>query len=158
MRSDYIKGLRSKIGHMPIILPTVGIIICKDGKVLLQKRQDDNMWAMHGGGMEPGETIKETLYREVSEELNIKPINPKLLGVYAGEDLHHFYSNGDEVYFVTHAFICKEYEGEINFTDHEVLECKWFDLNELPENILPADKQAIYDVKEYLKTGEAMIR
>ncbi len=34
----------------------VGLIICKDNKILLQKRADNEEWGIHGGAMELGET------------------------------------------------------------------------------------------------------
>ena len=48
----------------PYLRPVVTLIIYKDGKILLQKREDNGMWALHGGGMEIGETYLETLKRE----------------------------------------------------------------------------------------------
>ena len=94
MISKYVKTMREKIGHNPMFMPTAGLIICKDNKVLLQKRADCEEWAMHGGGMEPGEMLLETLKREINEELNIEPINPELFGIFSGgENLYHEYPN-----------------------------------------------------------------
>ena len=53
---NYIKDIRKKIGHQPIIMSGVGLIICKDNKILLQKRADNEEWGIHGGAMELGET------------------------------------------------------------------------------------------------------
>lgn len=38
---NYIKDMREKIGHKPIVVSAIGLIICKDNKILLQKRADD---------------------------------------------------------------------------------------------------------------------
>lgn len=157
MVSDYIKTMREKIGHNPMIMPTAGVIIYKDNKVLLQKRADNGDWAMHGGGMDPNENTLETLRRELKEELNIEPINPELLGIFAGEDLYHEYPNGDKVYIITNAFLCEDFKGEIKFNDHEVLEVKWFPIDELPENLFHVDKRPIESVKEFLKTRKPIL-
>ena len=157
MKSEYVKKMREKIGNMSMYMPTSGLLICKDNKVLLQKRADDENWAMHGGGMEPGEEFLETLKREVKEELNIEPINPELFGIFAGNDLYHVYPNGDKVYVLNHVFICEEYKGDIKFNDKEVLEVRWFPINELPSNIIDVDVKILKSIETYLKTRKPII-
>lgn len=159
MIDGYVKEMRSKIGHSPMFMPTAGAIIYKDGKVLLQKRADDGNWAMHGGGLNPDEEFLEALNRELKEEMNIEPINPKLCGIYTGRNMFHEYPNGDKVYVVNHVFICEDFKGEIKFNDNEVKEFKWFDIDNLPENIIDVDIKPINDIKIYLKNGrEPIIR
>lgn len=53
------------------------ILTNKEGEVLLQKKTADykrfpGMWTIMGGAMEEGETPKETVNRELKEELGIK--------------------------------------------------------------------------------------
>lgn len=155
MVSDYLKSVREKVGHMPIFVPSACLIIYKDGKVLLQKRADNQKWDMHGGYIEPNETIIETLNREMKEELNIKPINPELMGIYSG---YNKYPNEDEVYLFRTCFICTEYEGEISFNDKEVLEVKWFDVDNLPTNIHECDRDVLEDIKKYVDTKKVTVK
>lgn len=60
------------------------IILLNDQKeFLLQLRDKDadiapNIWAFFGGGIESGETPKAALFREIKEELDYIPKNPKL--------------------------------------------------------------------------------
>lgn len=148
---EYIKNLREKIGHKPIMISTVGLIICKDNKILLQKRADDGYWGIHGGGMDLGENYVDALYREIKEEINIKPINPKLYGIFSGKKTYHVYPNKDEIYAINHVFICEEYEGNIQFNDQEVIECKWFDIDNLPNTITDIDISVLRHLKKYLE-------
>ena len=157
MKSDYISKIREKIGYMPMLNPVVTLIIHKDGKILLQKREDTGTWAIHGGGIEPGEKYLETLEREIKEELNIKPLNPVLFGIYSGKEFYNKYPSGDEVYALNHVFICEDYEGKINFNDGEVKELKWFSINELPENIFKINQPIIKDIKKYFASGRQVI-
>lgn len=158
MNIDNEKYVRSLVGHIPMHRPVVVLVIFKDGKVLLQKRRDNGMWALHGGGMELGETYIDTLMRETKEELNIAPINPKLLGIFSGEKMYHKYEKSqDEVYALSHVFICTEYIGDISFTDGEVLDLKWFEIDNLPENIFHLSKPVLDNLKEYLKTNNAIV-
>lgn len=155
---DYIKKMRSKIGHEAIYMPTAGLIICKDKKVLLQKRADNGRWGMHGGGMNPEEEFLEALNREIKEEMNIEPINPKLFGIYTGKKMYYEYPNGDKVYVMNHVFLCEEYKGNIKFNDSEVEECEWFDINNLPENLMEVDIQPLKDINLYLTNKQPIVR
>ena len=153
---SFISDIRKKIGHDPVFMPASAAIIVKDNKILLQHRTDNGAWAIHGGGLEFGEDIIDGLERELREELNIKPINPQMFNVYAGEDLHVKYPNDDEVYVVCTIYIVRDYEGEITPDNDEVSEVKWFDFDNLPENLHKPDIRPIYDVINYLKKSKFM--
>ncbi|OPY12870.1 MAG: Bifunctional NMN adenylyltransferase/Nudix hydrolase [Syntrophus sp. PtaB.Bin001] len=52
----------------------VGVIVIKDDKILLVKRGTDpnkGLWAIPGGSLELGETLKEGAEREIREETGI---------------------------------------------------------------------------------------
>lgn len=132
---EYIKTMRKHIGHDPLLLVAAGVIIHKDRKILLQKRGDDGTWSIHGGSLELGETVEETVRRELEEEIGVKPINLKFYKVFSGEDMHYVCPNGDEVYCVNVIFLCDKYEGELKQDDDEVVELKWFDIDNLPDNL-----------------------
>lgn len=157
MKSDYVAEIRKKIGHMAMFNPVVTLVIYSEGKILLQKRADNGTWAIHGGGIEPGEKYLDALRREIKEELNIEPVEPELLGIYSGEELFNTYPNGDQVYALNHVFICENYTGEIDFKDGEVNELKWFDINNLPDNIFKINKPIINDVKKFFESGKKVI-
>ena len=59
--SGYIEHIREKVGHDRLIVAGAGVVIYKDGQILLQKRKDDSCWALHGGGVESGEKWKKRL-------------------------------------------------------------------------------------------------
>ena len=158
MEMDNEKKIRSLVGHIPMHRPVVVLVISKDAQVLLQKREDNGTWALHGGGMELGELYLDTLKRELKEELNIEPINPQLLGIFSGDKLYHKYEKSkDEVYVLSHAFICTDYSGEIDFKDGEVTNLKWFNIDNLPENIFHLNKPVLNSLKKYLETGKAIV-
>lgn len=56
---------------MPARLGANAIITCK-GKLLLEKRQDSDIWGMIGGGCKKTETGREAIAREVYEELGLR--------------------------------------------------------------------------------------
>lgn len=154
---DYIKDLRKLVGHMPIMYPVVSLVIYNNGKILLQRRSDNGRWSLHGGGINLGEKYVDALKREIMEELNIEPINPKLFGIYSGKELFNIYPSGDQVYILNHVFICENFIGNIDFNDDEVMEFKWFDINNLPDNLFPVDTPIINDIKLYFENNREPI-
>ena len=59
------------------------IIVC-DGKILLEKRRDCDLWGLVGGGVKRQETPLEAIVREVHEELGLRIPKERFqkLGVY----------------------------------------------------------------------------
>ena len=67
--------------------PVVGIAAAArtpDGKWVLIKRADTGTWALPGGTLEWGETMREALAREMEEEAGISGVVPgRLVGVFS---------------------------------------------------------------------------
>lgn len=65
--------------------PNVGIILLGDnGKVFFAKRYQDSGWQFPQGGIDSSETSEEAMYRELYEEIGLKPKHVKLLGSTPG--------------------------------------------------------------------------
>ena len=128
--------LRKIVGHRTLLMPCAGAII-GDGKgnVLLQLRKDDNTWATHGGSVELDERVEDAMIREVKEEIGLTILEYTLLNIYSGPEYHNVYPNGDEVSCIDIVYYSHNYKGEIILQEGEVLEVKWFNKENLPENI-----------------------
>src|ERR1051326_3673701 len=130
--SAYIKGLREKIGHEMLLLPSVSAIILDDaGRVLLQRASDDGKWYTIGGAMEPGEEPADAVVREVREETGLEVTPVRVTSVGAGPEV--VYPNGDRVRDVAIAFLCRIVGGRLGVNDDESLELRYFRSDELPE-------------------------
>ncbi len=58
----------------------VGIVICNPrGKLLWTKRIGQNAWQFPQGGIQPGESFEEALYRELLEEVGLSPTDVGIL-------------------------------------------------------------------------------
>lgn len=97
------------------IVVTGGAIIRDHmGRILLQKRSDYGDWGLPGGGMEPGESIEETMIREVKEETGLDVSSYELASIYTGEKMKYTYPDGNEVVFVMFLFnVTAELEGNL---------------------------------------------
>ena len=65
--------------------------------------------------------------------------------------MHYVYPNGDEVYIAEIVFICDKYKGDLKIQESEVLEQCFFDLDKLPNNISPVNKEVIQLVTNQIK-------
>ncbi len=142
---DYIKSIRKYVGHAPIMATAVTCIIDdKEKGILFEKRSDNGLWCVPGGAIELEETLEEALKREVKEETNLDIKNPNFFSVQSG--VHIIYPNQDEVYYTDVVYVVNEYDGELKH-DEESLELCWFPIKQLPDNIIPIQKEYL---KKYL--------
>lgn len=78
------------------MVPAVTAIV-RDGPgdILLQKRVDNELWALPGGVIDIGETVSQAVTREVKEETGLDVEITRLVGIYS--DPHHVieYSDGE---------------------------------------------------------------
>jgi ADP-ribose pyrophosphatase YjhB (NUDIX family) len=51
-----------------IVVAVTAVVRNEAGDILLQRRTDNNLWALPGGAQDIGESIAETVVREVHEE------------------------------------------------------------------------------------------
>jgi 8-oxo-dGTP diphosphatase len=62
----------------------VGAVIIKDGKILLEKRKNEpgkGKWSIPGGLVELGESVEQTVIREVKEETGLEVEKPEHIDV-----------------------------------------------------------------------------
>lgn len=141
---DYIKEMRQLVGSTLLMTVGCGIILEKDGQILLQHRKDRDVWGIPGGVMEPGETFLETAARETLEETGLKTENLKLFGLYSGEEGYSEYLNGDKIFSVQIIFCTGEFSGELIQDAAESHEHRFFSRTDLP-NLNPHQERFILD-------------
>lgn len=79
---------------MKIIVTGGAIIRDHHGRILLQRRSDYGNWGLPGGGMEAGESVEETMRREVLEETGLVVLDHELYGAYSGPRMQYRYPDG----------------------------------------------------------------
>jgi len=136
---------KKQYGARNIVVPCA--LIIQDGKLLMQKRNDPQRpdyhgkWEFPGGGVEFKEKILENVVREVKEEtgLVVEPI--KLLQHIAVE-WQEYPTFSYQVYLIP--YVCKVIGGNLTPRDHEVLEAKWFELDEVLNYPLVGENANMY--------------
>lgn len=67
----------------------IGIVICnRAGQVFWARRYGQHSWQFPQGGMDPGETPEQTMYRELFEEVGLKQKDVEIL--YATKNWHKY--------------------------------------------------------------------
>lgn len=144
---DYILQLREFIGHRPILMVGVAILVLDDQKrLLLMKRSDSGCWGPPGGAVEPGEVVEDAAKRETLEETGLEICDMSLFGVFSGPELYYKYPNEDEVYNVTIVYLSCDWRGDVSI-NNEHTDWKWFTVSEIPESISPPIKPVIEKFK-----------
>jgi 8-oxo-dGTP pyrophosphatase MutT (NUDIX family) len=126
-------------------VPASYLTLFKDNQILLLRRfntgYEDGNYSMIAGHVDAGETFTHCIIREAEEEagITVKPDDLKVVHVMhrnSGEDVD---SERVDVFF-----IADKWQGEIiNKEPHKCDDLSWFDLDNLPENVIPYIRQVI---------------
>ncbi len=115
-------------------------LVYRPGQVLLQNRvkKDWQGYALPGGHVEAGESIVDSVIREIKEETGLTILDPKLCGIKQFP-----IENGRYIVFL---FKTDRFEGELVSSSEGAME--WIDRNRI------ADVAAVADLRELLAVME----
>ena len=89
-------------------------------RVLLMQRDDNGQWCLPSGGMDPGESVSETIVREVKEEIGLEVRVDGLVGVYSSPHVLVQYADDNRFHIVSLCFAAEVLGGELRTTDEAV--------------------------------------
>ncbi len=119
----------------------VHLFLIRDEQVLLLRRYNtgyqDGNYSVVAGHLDGGEEIKAAMIREAREEVGIEiaPEDLRVVGVM------HRTSDDERIDFF---LVVESWAGEIaNREPHKCDRLAWFDLDELPENVIPYVRRAL---------------
>jgi len=126
--------------------PSVAAIVTNDeGHVLLQRRSDNGLWGLPGGGVEIGESVSTAIVREVREETGLTVEIERLVGVYSDPRFQVVrYADGNVVHYINTLFVCRVVGGTLQ-TCEETLDLRFFDPARLPEGMLVSHRIRVQD-------------
>lgn len=74
--------------------------------------------------MKSGETLEETVKREIQEEVGVTVTGPRKVG--------QFFSRVEFKKDTVHCFVAHPQNTDISCNSHEIAEARWFSLDKLP--------------------------
>ena len=100
----------------------VGVLVIKDGKILVAERSGEGTWCGPGGHMQVNEDTMQAALRETYEEFDILPrdmlpVDGCTITLNGSEEINQFY--------------CTDFEGEPQADENEMLGAKFVSLEEL---------------------------
>jgi 8-oxo-dGTP diphosphatase len=123
-------------------VPASYLVLQKEKSVLLIRRfntgYEDGKYSLIAGHVDADENFTMALIREAEEEANIilRPENLKV-----GHVMHR---RTPDSYRLDVFFVAKEWQGDLkNLEPHKCDQMEWFDLDGLPEELIPYIGQAI---------------
>ena len=108
----------------PRLSPSIIVLVRRGDDMLLARNVNwpQGMFSTLAGFVEPGESIEQTVHREVMEEVGIRVKNLRYLGSQSWP-----FPNS-----LMLGFHCVYESGELAFLDQEISEARWFHYDELP--------------------------
>lgn len=124
-----VAGIKSRLpGYNTHLLGSGGIVLDKNMRnILLVKERvsgDRIIWKLPGGQVESREWVADGAVREILEETGIQA---EFKEVVCFREIKDFRFGGTDVYYVC---LLEAITEDINFCKDEVIDCKWWDIDE----------------------------
>jgi 8-oxo-dGTP pyrophosphatase MutT (NUDIX family) len=98
-------------------------------QILLTRREDNAMWCLPGGMIEPGESVAEACEREFLEETGLDVKVKHLIGIYSDPHRLTVYPDGNMATVVVLSFEVQLIRGKLRLSD-ETSGVDWFPISE----------------------------
>ena len=124
----------------PIELTNMCMLTREDGKVLVQNRRDPNWGGLTfpGGHVEPGESLMDSVIREMQEETGLTIRHPRLVGTKSWMQ-----KDGSGRYLVL-LYAATEYEGELHASEEG--DVAWMTIDEMRAGKMVDGMELYFDV------------
>ncbi|MFK8849402.1 NUDIX hydrolase [Streptomyces sp. Ac-502] len=107
------------------VVPSVTAVVRDEqGNLLLIHKTDNGLWALPGGGHDAGESISQTVVREVEEETGIKVVVLSIVGIYTDPQHVMKYDDGEVRQQFSICFRARPVGGALR-TSEESKEVRW---------------------------------
>ena len=131
---SYLGQLRKSVGNRTILVPsTRAVIYDSEKRVVLVRRRDNGMWVFPGGFMELGESVLESIKREVKEETGLHVVSAMLVAIHSEPRFAFTNVYGGHHQTFNLIFRVDEWTGSLVRETDETLEARFFAMDAIPE-------------------------
>lgn len=113
-----------------LVVAASAVVTDEQGRILLQRRRDNDLWALPGGGMEMEDSLPGAAVREVKEETGLDVEITGLVGTYTDPRHVIAYTDGEVRRQFNVCFTARITGGELAISD-ESTELRFVDPREL---------------------------
>lgn len=136
-RTDYYRDPAAPKANS-IAVAVTAFVLDENDRVLMIRRTDSGLYSIPGGQQEIGETIGQTVVREVKEETGIYVEPVRVTGIYSNPQHVIAYTDGEVRQEFSICFIARAVGGQLR-TSNESSEVLWIARNDLDAlNIHPS--------------------
>lgn len=127
-------------------VPVVGALIFdQDDEIfLMQSPKWDGRWVVPGGKIEAGDTMVETVHREVREETGMSVTDVEFFDAKDGDIPDELDREGQFVYL---DFVCRVEDPDVELDGREAVDYLWID----PGEALESDLDIVEDTREFVR-------
>jgi ADP-ribose pyrophosphatase YjhB (NUDIX family) len=125
------------IYHAKFMAGITGLIRDDAGRVLLLRHRlwpEDRQWGLPTGYANKRERFEDTIVREVREETGLEVQTARLAKLTSGYKLR-----------IEVAYVGQVLGGDLRLSAFVILKARWFDLNDLPDGMLPSHRQLLHE-------------
>lgn len=133
-------------------VPAVGALILNGNEeiFLMQSPKWDNRWLVPGGKIEKGDTMKETVRKEVKEETGLEVEEIEFMEAKDGGNPEDF---NRDTHFIFLNFMCRATNPEdVELDDREAVEYRWIDPEVALKTGLDINESTEDFIREYLES------
>ncbi|MEU9973694.1 NUDIX domain-containing protein [Streptomyces sp. NPDC051014] len=113
-----------------LVVAASAVVTDDEGRILLQRRRDNDLWALPGGGMEMADSLPGTAVREVKEETGLDVEITGLVGTYTDPRHVIAYTDGEVRRQFNICFTARVLDGRLAIS-HESTELRFVPAEEL---------------------------
>jgi ADP-ribose pyrophosphatase YjhB (NUDIX family) len=138
------------------LVPAVSAVVADaEGRILVHRRSDNELWSIPGGRVEVGESVADALMREVLEETGIEVEPLRVVGIYSDPRAVVAYDDGEVRQQFSICIACRATGGVASADSAESLEVRLATARELHE--LPMSEPIRRRLADYLEDREAAV-
>jgi ADP-ribose pyrophosphatase YjhB (NUDIX family) len=137
--TDPTAGAGSSDSGIELVPAVVAVIPDGDGRVCLVRDEKRDQWTLPMGRIEPGESVREAVVREVEEEAGLVVADPSLTGVYTDPATQTFDTPEGPKQFLAHVFRCEWVDGGPEPDGDETTAVDFFPVGDYPNDLAPSD-------------------